>query len=47
MNRMESEYVIENALKLCDIERSVKRETIELQNSIKEKYDWLEKYLLS
>lgn len=47
MNRMESEYVIENALKLCDIERSVKRETIELQKSIKEKYDWLEKYLLS
>lgn len=47
MNQMESEYVVENALKLCRTERDRKRETKELQESIKEKYDWLEKYLLS
>lgn len=46
MNQMESEYVVENALQLCNIERNVKRETKELQESIKDKYDWLEKYLL-
>lgn len=47
MNQIEGEYVIENALQLCDMERDVRRETKELQESIKEKYDWLEKYLLS
>lgn len=47
MNQLESEYIIENTLQLCNRERDVKRETKELQESIKEKYDWLEKYLLS
>lgn len=47
MNQTEGEYVIQNALQLCNNERNVKRETEELQTSIKEKYDWLEKYLLS
>lgn len=47
MNQMESEYVVENALQLCHTERDWKRETKELQESIKEKYDWLENYLLS
>ena len=47
MNQMESEYVLENALKLCNFERNVKRETKELQKSIKDKYDWLENYLLN
>lgn len=43
---MESEWVIEKALELCDTERTIKRETQELQQSIQKKYDWLEKYLL-
>lgn len=47
MNQMESEYVLENALQLCNFERNIKRETKELQKSIKDKYDWLEKYLLN
>ena len=47
MNPIETEFVIENILKLCNTERSIKRETTELQKSIKDKYDWLEKYLLS
>ena len=47
MNQMESEYILENALQLCNKERNIKRATTELQESIKEKYDWLEKYLLS
>lgn len=47
MNQMESEYMLENALQLCNKERDIKRATTELQESIKEKYDWLEKYLLS
>lgn len=46
MNQMESEWVIEKALELCDTERTIKRETQELQQSIQKKYDWLEKYLL-
>ena len=44
---MESEYIVENTLQLCNKERAIERETKELQESIKEKYDWLEKYLLS
>lgn len=44
---MESEYISEKVLQLCSVERAAKRETKELQESIKEKYDWLEKYLLS
>ena len=47
MNSFESENIVENTLKLCNKERSIKRETKELQESIQEKYDWLEKYLLS
>lgn len=47
MNQMESKDVVKNALQLCNRERSVKRETKELQESIKDKYDWLEKYLLA
>lgn len=47
MNQIESEYMLENALQLCNKERDIKRATTELQESIKEKYDWLEKYLLS
>lgn len=36
-----------NTLKLCERERNIKRDTKELQESVKEKYDWLEKYILS
>lgn len=46
MNQMESEYVVEKVLQLCDTERAIKRETEDLDKSIKRKYDWLEKYLL-
>lgn len=46
MNQMESEWVIEKALELCDRERAIKRESEKLQQSIKKKYDWLERYLL-
>lgn len=47
MNQMEYMNVIEAALRLCDIERNKTRETEEIQKSIKNKYDWLEKYLLT
>lgn len=47
MNQMEYRDVFKNALQLCDRERNIIRETNELQESIKNKYDWLEKYLLS
>lgn len=47
MNQMEYMNVIETALQLCDIERNKTRETEEIQESIKNKYDWLEKYLLT
>lgn len=47
MNQMVYNDVIRNALILCRRERSLIRETNELQESIKNKYDWLEKYLLS
>lgn len=46
MNQMERKYVAEKVLQLCDTERAIKRETEELQKSIKSKYDWLERYLL-
>lgn len=47
MNQIEKEYIKENTLRLCDRERNEKRGSKELQESIKEKYDWLETYLLS
>ena len=47
MNQMEYMNVKEAALQLCDIERNKTRETEEIQKSIKNKYDWLEKYLLT
>lgn len=47
LNHIEGEYIIENTLKLCERERNIKRDTKELQESVKEKYDWLEKYILS
>jgi hypothetical protein len=47
MNQMEYMNVIEAALRLCDIERNKTRKTEEIQKSIKNKYDWLEKYLLT
>lgn len=47
MNQMEGEDILGNALQLCNRERDIKRETKQLQESIKEKYDWLERYLLS
>jgi hypothetical protein len=46
INQLEGKYVVEDALRLCITERAVKRETKELQDSIRDKYDWLEKYLL-
>ena len=47
MNQVEYEDVLKKTLQLCDRERSIIRETKEMQESIKNKYDWLEKYLLS
>lgn len=46
INRVESEWVIEKALELCNRERAIKRDSEELQQSIQKKYDWLERYLL-
>lgn len=47
MNPIEDKYIIAKILRLCGEEKARKRETKELQESIREKYDWLEKYLLS
>lgn len=47
MNWIENEEVIKTALELCNTERAKKRDSEELQEDIKKKYDWLEKYLLS
>ena len=47
MNHMEYMNVTETILQLCDKERKKIRETEEIQKSIKNKYDWLEKYLLT
>lgn len=47
MNWIESEDVVKTALELCNTERAKERDSEELQESIKTKYDWLEKYLLS
>lgn len=42
---MEDSEIIDSALNICGLERSKKRETEKLEDSIKVKYDWLEKYL--
>ncbi len=47
IHQMEYRDVLKNAIQLCDRERNIIRETKELQESIKSKYDWLENYLLS
>lgn len=46
INQLEYEEVIETALQLCNKERNKEREK-KIQESIKNKYDWLEKYLLT
>lgn len=43
--QMEDNEVIDKTLNLCNLERSKERETEKLKDSIKDKYDWLEKYL--
>jgi hypothetical protein len=47
INKMEYMNVIKIALQLCDAERNKTRKTEKIQESIKNKYDWLEKYLLT
>lgn len=46
INQMEYMNVVEAALQLCDMERNKTRKTEKMRQSIKIKYDWLEKYLL-
>lgn len=46
INQLEYKEVIETALQLCNKERNKEREK-KIQESIKSKYDWLEKYLLT
>ena len=47
LNQMEYMNVLDRAVLFCDLERNHTTETEEIQESIKNKYDWLEKYLLT
>lgn len=47
ININESKRIIENTIQLCNREREIKREKQELQKSVKEKNNWLEKYIIS
>jgi len=44
-NQIEGNEIISRSLDLCNLERNKERETEEIRESIKNKYDWLEKYL--
>ena len=44
-NRIENSGLENRVMNLCQAELSKKRETPELQRSINEKYEWLEKYI--
>ena len=46
VNQVEYYNYLENVLQLCNNERKIPRKTKELQESIKNKYDWLEAFLL-
>lgn len=46
-SQFEDEDVMHSVLELCDREKSKKRESDELKESILAKYDWLEKYVIN